>query len=411
MYLADGGKAGAPWLTYSLLTALAVMFGCELILGLDPPTGMGAPSVRTLVMLGGSNRDLVVAHGEWYRMISAAFLHAGVIHLALNGFALMWAGPLLEGVIGRAWFAAVYGVSAVAGSVVSLALNPPSVVSVGASGALMGMDACLFIVSFHFSGPMRAYVQSVTLQALLAGLIPIATSAGRVDIFAHLGGMLGGALVGLILIGHWPDTARLPRLQWLAGAIATAGLAAVVATAWLVGSAVFKARHELDLRATLIPNGELPLTNEDMRKQADALAARYPHDPRPRLSRGIALIEAQDFAGAERELRASLADAEALKDLLRPRVDMMVRTNLAVALRGSQKAAEARTRRRAGLQSRRCREPAAAGAAEADRPVRLRPSAAPCGPAPHTGGTRCSRQTCGAARLSFRRRRTDVDDR
>lgn len=345
MEKAGADKAGPPWLTFALLTALAVVFGCELGFGFDQPTGLAQPSVRTLMAMGGSNRTVIVANGEWYRMISAPFLHGGLIHLALNGFVLLWAGSLLEGVVGRAWYAAIYGVSAVAGVLVSLALNPPSVASVGASGALMGVLACLFVISFHFeAGRVRGHLQSVALQVLVPSLIPIAASVTgqHVDFGAHLGGVLGGALIGLILLGNWPDAERLPRLRWLAAAIAMAGLAAVVVTAWLAANAFLKARHELDLRGMLMPNSQLPHTDAEWKAQAESLAARYPHDPRPRLFRGISMLEARDSAGAERELRAALADAETLKDLLTPQLEALVRTNLAIALSDAGKKAEAK---------------------------------------------------------------------
>jgi rhomboid protease GluP len=340
----DARRDGPPWLTYALLASLAAVFACEIAFGLDPPTGLGTPSVRTLVMLGGSSRYLVT-NGEWYRVISAAFLHADVIHLAFNCFALLWAGPLLEGVAGRAWFAAVYGVSAVTGAIVSLALNPPSVVSVGASGALMGLAASLLVVSFHFSDPMRPHIQRITLQALVAGLLPLAMAAtGRVvDGFGHLGGMLGGALVGLILVGNWPDTARLPRLRWLASVIAAAGLAAAVLTLALVVKSVTAVRHEEELRAMLIPNGQLPRTEAEMKSQMESLAARYPRDPRLRLSRGTAMLNAGDLSGAERELRAGLEDAEVMKNVLPLQVEAALRTNLATALHRDKRDAAAKT--------------------------------------------------------------------
>jgi rhomboid protease GluP len=346
MELAGVGKAGPPWLTFALLTALVVVFGCELGLGLDQPAGLAQPSVRTLMAMGASSRTLIVAGGEWYRMISAPFLHGGLIHLALNGFVLLWAGPTLEAVLGRVWFAAVYGVSAVAGVLVSLALNPPSVVSVGASGALMGMVACMLVVSFHFpAGPARAEMQSIALRVLVPSLIPIATSVTgqHVDFGAHLGGVLGGALIGLILLGNWPEADRLPGLRWLAGAFAMAALAAVVVTTWLAANAFLRARHELDLRGMLMPNSQLPRTDAEWKAQVESLATRYPHDPRLRLFRGAAMLEAGDFPGAERELRAGLADAETFKDLLPPRVEMLLRTNLAIALNDNRQKAEAKS--------------------------------------------------------------------
>jgi rhomboid protease GluP len=342
---AGAGKAGPPWLTLTLLTALVVVFCIELLLGFDTPTGWLQPSVRTLVALGGSNRRLVAEHGEWYRLVSAPFLHGGLIHLGLNGLVLLWGGSLLERMLGRAWFAAIYAVSAVTGVLVSLAINEPSVVSVGASGALMGLMAGLFVASFHFPpGPVRSRLWSASLEVLVPSMIPVFTSltGQRVDFGAHLGGALGGAMMALILLGNWPSAERLPRLQRLAAAIGVTGLVAAVVTVGKVTESFFKARHDVELQATLIPNSELPRTDEQWKAKMDALGTRYPHDPRPRLVRGITMLDARDSAGAERELRTGLADWEALKELLPPRVEALLRTNLAIALDDNRQKPEAK---------------------------------------------------------------------
>src|SRR5258708_37157911 len=153
MELAGAGEkpAGSPWLTFGLVAALAAVFCCEVAFGLDPATGLLQPSVRTLAAMGGSNRTLVAGSGEWYPMISAPFLHAGLIHLSLNGFVLLWAGPVLEGLLGRTWFAAIYAVSAVAGVILSMALSPASVGGVGGSGAAMGLARTLLLLHLPFT--------------------------------------------------------------------------------------------------------------------------------------------------------------------------------------------------------------------------------------------------------------------
>lgn len=348
MVLAGAGEkpAGPPWLTFALLAAMTGVFCCEILYGLDPWTGLLQPSIRTLAAMGASNRDLIVGHGEWYRLIAAPFLHGSLIHLAVNGLVLLWAGPIVERLLGRAWFAALYALSAVTGVLVSMAVNPASVVSVGASGALMGLLACLFIVSFHFApGPVRRHLQSMALRVLIPSLIPLVGSVNgmRVDFGAHLGGTLGGALIGLILIGKWPRTECLPRLRWLAAAIAMASLAAALVTPWMIVKTSFlKTRHEQDLRAMLIPNSEFPRTDAEMKAKADSLAARYPRDPRLRLFRGMALLDAGDLVGAERELSAGLADAETMRSVLLPQTEELLRTNLALTLDGEGRKAEAR---------------------------------------------------------------------
>jgi membrane associated rhomboid family serine protease len=347
---ADAKPSGPPWLTFVLLAAIIGVFACEIAFGLDPPADLLQPSVRTLAAMGASNWILVVTNGEWHRVISATFLHGSLLHLVLNGIVLLWAGSLLERVTGRAWYAAIYAVSGVAGSIASLAFNPPSVVSVGASGALMGVVASLFVVSFHFTpGPVRGHLQSVSLRVLIPSLLPIIPMGGgmRVDFGAHLGGALGGAVAGLILVALWPRREAVPRARGLAAAVGLAGLAAAVATAWKVDASFVKTQLETAAKPMLIPNSQLPRSDADMKAQVDSLAARYPYDPRPRLFRGSALIEAGEFAGAERELRASLAGAETFREVLPPQVERMVRTNLAIAVIGNKQTAEAKAEAKA----------------------------------------------------------------
>lgn len=340
----SAGRAQAPLLTFLLLSALIIVFFVEVLAGFDTPTGLLQPSVRTLEALGGSKRALVVDGGEWHRLVSAPFLHGGLIHLGLNCVVLAWGGWLLERMLGRAWFAAIYAVSAVTGVLVSLALNAASVVSVGASGALMGMMASLFVTSFHFpAGPVRSRLRSASLEVLIPSMIPVFAPMGmQVDVAAHLGGALGGALTALIVLGNWPAAERLPRLRRLAAAIGAAGLVAAVVTAGKVADSFRKTRRQIELQAMLIPNSDLPRSDEQMKAKAESLAARYPRDPRLRLFRGAAMLDARDSSSAERELRAGLDDMEMFRGMLPPRLEMLLRTNLATALDDNRKKTEAK---------------------------------------------------------------------
>jgi rhomboid protease GluP len=126
---------------------------------------------------------------------------------------------------------------------------------------------------------------------------------------------------------------RLVKLALIA--VFCAGVAAVFITVAKVRSSYVKAQHDGELRTMLVPNSELPGTEEQWKARIDALAASYPHDPRLRLFRGITLLDAEDFAGAERELRAGLADVETFKDQLPRQVETRLRTNLALALYGN----------------------------------------------------------------------------
>jgi membrane associated rhomboid family serine protease len=113
-----------PILTTGILAVLVAVFAAEIGFGVDAWSGPLRPSVKTLVAFGGLSQNLVLQSGEWYRLFSAPFLHADAFHLAMNAVALLLAGRVLERLIGRAWFGAVYAVAALCGAWLSMLLNP-----------------------------------------------------------------------------------------------------------------------------------------------------------------------------------------------------------------------------------------------------------------------------------------------
>jgi rhomboid protease GluP len=333
-----------PVITFVLVAILITVFGLELLFDFDTggtgvqPRGLFQPSGRLLAALGGSKWQLVMGGGEWFRLFSAPFLHSGPLHLTLNCLVLLWGGMLLERILGRAWFAAIYTVAGIGGVMMSLVVNPPEVVSVGASGAIMGLMAGLFVTSFHFHpGPVRTRLRTGALQVLIPSLVPVATSlTSRVDVAGHIGGALSGGAMALAALSCWPRAETLPRGRWLAAAVGCAGLAALVVTVAKVDGSYRRTQHEIAAAATLIPDSRMPATDELWTARVDVLAAEFPHDPRLRLFRGATKLDRRDAAGAEKELRGALADLDEVKDVLRPRVEAVLRrelrTNLAIAL-------------------------------------------------------------------------------
>jgi rhomboid protease GluP len=186
-------EAGAairyPVLTYSLVATIAVLFVLQLVLG--EFHGLLAPSVQSLVASGGLHRSLVVENGQWYRLVSAAFLHGDLFHLVLSDIALFLGGVVLESLLGRSWLLMIFGLSILGGSAASLLINGPAMVSVGASGAIMGMLAAAFLVTVRLPyGQKRSSAQMQLLYWLVPALIPLATHGreGKIDFAAHLGG-------------------------------------------------------------------------------------------------------------------------------------------------------------------------------------------------------------------------------
>lgn len=158
----------------------------------------------------------LVAQGEWWRLLTAAFLHANLIHLGLNMLFLWWIGAPVEEAIGRARYALLYVVSGLAGSAGALLLDPEAV-TVGASGALFGILGAAFIFERQ-----RTYVLGGgALTIILLNLVFTFTISG-ISIGGHLGGLAGGALGALAL-------SRLGRAHAVYGRPGVAGIAGVVA--------------------------------------------------------------------------------------------------------------------------------------------------------------------------------------
>jgi rhomboid protease GluP len=325
------------YVTYTLLAVLVAVFGAEYALALGPVTGLLQPSVVTLEALGGLRWTHVVDSDEWYRLLSASFLHADLSHLLLNGFVLVYAGRRLEWIIGHAWFAAIYLISAVFGSIASLAVNPTNLVGVGASGAIMGLLAASVIGSFHFAmGGMRNQLQLTALQMLIPSLLPLwsSTRSGMlIDFGAHVGGAIGGALTAAIMLALWPRSSPVPRFTSFAISLAIVGGMASLATLIPIAGSYAKFQHQHELQALLIPADKFPPTWAEQRKQADSFVSRYPGDPRGYLLRGMNYMDARDHLRAIADFNKGLEQEELLRTALQPDVEMLLRVNLAISLR------------------------------------------------------------------------------
>jgi membrane associated rhomboid family serine protease len=141
---------------------------------------------------------LQVEGGDWWRVISAGFLHGGIIHLALNMFVLYILGTMVEPAIGSVRTVAIYVVALIAGSAGALLLDP-SVYTVGASGAIYGLFAAALLIARD-----RGMTEVVAQLGFWLGLNLLLTfSVSGISIGGHLGGLVGGAIAGfVVLIGE-----------------------------------------------------------------------------------------------------------------------------------------------------------------------------------------------------------------
>lgn len=175
-----------PTLTYVLIAVNVIAF-----LAMSAAGGSVVSRGGGEVFSNGALAAPFVADGEWWRIITAGFLHAGILHLAFNMYFLYFLGTLMEPEIGKLRFAAIYFVSMIGGSLGALALSPNSY-TVGASGAVFGlMGAAIIGMRARGIDPMQSGLGMTLLLNLgITFVVP------GISIGGHIGGLLAGGIVG-----------------------------------------------------------------------------------------------------------------------------------------------------------------------------------------------------------------------
>jgi membrane associated rhomboid family serine protease len=135
----------------------------------------------------------LVADGDWWRLVTSAFLHASLLHIMFNMLALWWIGGPLEAAIGHWRYLAIYAVSGLAGSAGAL-LAEPRAVTVGASGAIFGLLGAMVVVQWQSTGSIAGPATTLILVNLA-----ITFAVPNISWGGHLGGLVGGALATLAL--------------------------------------------------------------------------------------------------------------------------------------------------------------------------------------------------------------------
>jgi membrane associated rhomboid family serine protease len=329
-----------PVVTGLLLVLACAVFALEQLFPVRPNAAWLRPDSATLIALGGLLRSLVVDDGEWYRVCSAALLHADVVHLGFNALSLAIAGALLERQLGKAWTLALFSGGAIAGSLASLWLNAPETLSVGASGAIMSLIGGALVMSLRLPrGKARLRRQSWLLWMLIPSLVPLtASSSGEgIDLASHLGGAAFGTTIGgaLFVLARSGAGAVLQARAGLALALAGAALFALSAERVRADYA----RHAL--ARFLMPESVVPKNVDEIHEDAARLVRDYPRDPRARLFHALTAIDASDPTLAENELRVALGDRPMLASFS-PEFEARVRTFLTQTLLAQGKTQEAR---------------------------------------------------------------------
>jgi membrane associated rhomboid family serine protease len=211
-----------PQLTYVLIALNVLVFLAQVGTG----NGMfDATSGR--VFQEGALYGPLVATGDWWRIVTGGFLHGGLLHIAFNMYFVYFLGTLLEPMIGKLRFGALYFVSLLGGSLGALLLSFDSP-TVGASGAAFGLLAAgILAMRSRGMDPMQSGLGlTLVLNLGITFLIP------GISIGGHLGGLVAGGVAGLLLfeVGERQRSMRTPVLA------ATIGLGVVLAAACILYS-------------------------------------------------------------------------------------------------------------------------------------------------------------------------------
>jgi len=208
----DLRRIDTPIVTNALIALNLAAFLFQLVSGADFAGGGLSDADLDFALLGsGITPDAVligVSEGEYWRIFTGAFLHGGVIHLAMNMYFLYILGPQLERALGHLEYFGIYMVSLVAGSFGALLLSPFDL-TVGASGAIYGLlGAAVVLQRRRGIDPWSSGIGGLVLiNLLLTFAIP------GISIGGHVGGLIGGALAGFVVLESIDK--RQPALAWV----------------------------------------------------------------------------------------------------------------------------------------------------------------------------------------------------
>lgn len=181
--------------TVLLLVAILAVFGLEMVRG-------ATTDLQALMDLGANNRMAVLQYGQWWRLVTSMFLHGGFLHILFNGWALVQLGGLFERWLGSGRLLFTYLATGLCGSLASvLFASSAGKVSVGASGAIFGLLGALIAFLLRRRNRLAAAGKSILGQLVFwAGLnLFLGASMPMIDNNAHIGGLVAGFAVGLLL--------------------------------------------------------------------------------------------------------------------------------------------------------------------------------------------------------------------
>lgn len=179
---AAGGilRAGMPVVTYGLIAANVAVFILQ----------VASPTLQYKLSLF----PVAVAGGQYYRLLTSAFMHYGLVHILFNMWALYVLGPPLEQHLGRLRFGTLYLLSALGGSVVVYLFSPLNAATAGASGAIFGLFGATLVAARRLNLDVRWLIGLIVINLVITFTLPGISWQG------HVGGLVTGALVAAVYV-------------------------------------------------------------------------------------------------------------------------------------------------------------------------------------------------------------------
>jgi rhomboid protease GluP len=188
-----------PHARFNTVLILAINFGLYLVTSLySMRSGGGGPmnvDAYTLVKFGAKFAPLIFERGQWWRLVTAGFLHGGLLHILMNSWVLFDLGAQVEELFGASRMWVIYFISSVCGFLLS-AVWAPGVPSIGASAAVFGLIGAMIAMGVTNRGPMGAAIRSLYIRWAIYGLL--FSLFGNIDMAAHIGGLIAGFGVGYV---------------------------------------------------------------------------------------------------------------------------------------------------------------------------------------------------------------------
>lgn len=230
-----------PLLVYILIGICVVMFLMETLFG-------GSTDSAVLIELGAKFNPLILAENEWWRIVSSMFLHIGGLHLLTNMLSLYYLGTLTEQIFGHRRFFFIYILGGIIGGLASFAFSDN--LSAGASGAIFGLFGALIYFGVVYPKLFWRTIGNGLIVILLINLVISFSASHVIDVFAHLGGLVGG-FASALLVGLPGKRNKRARIG---GTLLSIGLIAGLIWYGLTGPVNDALRHVLNVEDAVKQN-------------------------------------------------------------------------------------------------------------------------------------------------------------